>query len=395
MRKRKRDENADRNANDIVVEYYDLPKCAYCGAINCFKSAFRDQTSGNYTRDVLETGELCCTSCGEFVSSDSLLYIKNRVEKTRHQHHVENYKGKYDRESHVMERIRQYLGREPKIPNSDVEIIRNVYKEHWIRRTIVNLLGKSEKEPESESKPESERIPLRTKSQVREILRRIDKINWDKENVYFELKKKNNIEKYKEIRDSILSTYPDPSFEWAKMDLKYANQPVGSESYSEDEKKYFESKKEYEQKNVEIEQEIKKKKTEKKYFCKKYLEKWKTIIHLLKDENIDKEEIRISEDDLKIAGNRFDRLNWAWNLMQPPKMKYKMEEEYVFTKRKHFPNFNFIFRKCFEYYNIKYDPNDWPIPKGTKCLNELNEYYNVLVTFLKEKEEEKEEKSKE
>lgn len=128
----------------------------------------------------------------------------------------------------------------------------------------------------------------------------------------------------------------------------------------------------------------------KKYFCAKYLEKWKTIKKLAIENESENNEKYIPTywtiEEINLIVDVFLKFSAAWNLLQPPKMKYRKKENWVFLERKHFPNFNFMIRRCCEILEIEYDKNDWPIPKSSKCINNLNVYFRCMCKVLRLKE---------
>lgn len=113
-------------------------------------------------------------------------------------------------------------------------------------------------------------------------------------------------------------------------------------------------------------------------FCTKYLEKWKKIKKILTNESLP----QYTSQELNTIVDLFLKFSATWNEMQPPQMKHKKEESWLFTERKHFPNFNFIWRKCCEIKKIPFDPLEWPIPKSSKCLNRLQEYYKTMCLIM-------------
>lgn len=113
-------------------------------------------------------------------------------------------------------------------------------------------------------------------------------------------------------------------------------------------------------------------------FTVKYLEKWKSIIF-----NLTGEFPQIwTETEINKIGSMFLMFSDKWNEWQPPKSKYN-RDNWRFPERKHFPNFNFIIRKCADLQGIEYDPNDWPIPTTSRCVDRLNFYFEEMCKELK------------
>jgi hypothetical protein len=118
------------------------------------------------------------------------------------------------------------------------------------------------------------------------------------------------------------------------------------------------------------------------------LEKWKTIKKLAIETESNENYVPTywTEEEINLIVDVFLKFSAAWNLLQPPKMKYRKKDNWVFLERKHFPNFNFMIRKCCEILEIEYDKNDWPIPKSSKCINNLNVYFRCMCKVLRLKE---------
>jgi len=126
-----------------------------------------------------------------------------------------------------------------------------------------------------------------------------------------------------------------------------------------------------------------------KAFCAKYLEKWKRLKKEFVSIELGNVEYKIqtwSPEEINRVVDVFLKFSMVWNILQPPQMKYKKKENWLFPDRKHFPNFNFMIRKCCEIIGLYFDPFDWPIPKSSKCINNLNLYFSVMCKVLGYKE---------
>jgi len=137
------------------------------------------------------------------------------------------------------------------------------------------------------------------------------------------------------------------------------------------------------------ENKIETEETRRKFFCSKYLEKWKKIkkIIFFDSKNMEydqnQKESYWTDKEREQVIDLFLTFSTFWDLGQPPSMKFKRQEFWIFYERKHFPNFNFIIRKCCEILNIYYDKDDFPIPADGKCLNNLNFLFDEMCSALK------------
>lgn len=116
-----------------------------------------------------------------------------------------------------------------------------------------------------------------------------------------------------------------------------------------------------------------------------YLERWKSIRAMLRAG--EHEESILANEIVVDVASLFMRFSRLWDRWQPPQFKYE-RERWRFPERKHFPNFNFMFRVCFELLRLEYDPQEWPIPTKHKCLQrlefyamEMMRYYGMLALY--------------
>jgi len=106
----------------------------------------------------------------------------------------------------------------------------------------------------------------------------------------------------------------------------------------------------------------------KRGFSTKYLEKFKSIIFFLTD---GKQTFQtMTGEDIANVGQLFNFLSQTWN-------KWKSENRY--PERKHFPNFNLVFRRIFkELQIVNVDLEEFPLP-GEESVLCLQQYVDALI----------------
>lgn len=104
--------------------------------------------------------------------------------------------------------------------------------------------------------------------------------------------------------------------------------------------------------------------TKHQFFCNKYLEKWRSIRLIV----CGQEGPQISDGDWGNIGALFLSLSITWETMVHSDFK----------DRRHFPNYNAVFRCCFEYFSIDYDPEEWAMPNSKEVVKKQMVYLRAL-----------------
>ena len=111
-------------------------------------------------------------------------------------------------------------------------------------------------------------------------------------------------------------------------------------------------------------------------FTKKYLEKWKSVLSFCCPEQ---EQRSLSDDEMIKAGTLFQKCSAIWEIWQ--NKRDLTRKTWRYPKRKHFPNFNFVFRSCFIVRGIRAEHEDWPIPATSDCLFNLVIYVADMMWY--------------
>jgi len=102
-------------------------------------------------------------------------------------------------------------------------------------------------------------------------------------------------------------------------------------------------------------------------WCKKYLERWKSIAEVfMNPQHVDYPErptvqITYTPQELSMVGQLFIAFSNVWDRWQPPRMKYN-RSTWKFPDRKHFPNFNYIFCKIHDLIGCSEHNVYFPVP---------------------------------
>jgi hypothetical protein len=107
-----------------------------------------------------------------------------------------------------------------------------------------------------------------------------------------------------------------------------------------------------------------------RFWTKRYLEKWKTILLETSGVRFDP----LDDDAREIVGAVFIALSQAWQECQ-------RTDDPIQRGRKHFPNFNVTFRRIMDMNSIAYDAMNWPIP-SKKCVTHSNTILNRLFDMI-------------
>lgn len=107
-----------------------------------------------------------------------------------------------------------------------------------------------------------------------------------------------------------------------------------------------------------------------RFWTKKYLEKWKTILNDVCGVYYEP----LSAEQREIVLAVFVALSQKWQQLQ-------REDHAIQHNRKHFPNFNVTIRRIMDMYEIPYYASCWPIP-SKKCVIQSNQILNFLFHEL-------------
>lgn len=116
-----------------------------------------------------------------------------------------------------------------------------------------------------------------------------------------------------------------------------------------------------------------------KKYTIQYLEKWKSIREFLTGQK----GLVYSPEQVSKVGSVFMKLSGIWDFWQPPAWK-KERTVWKFKERKHFPNFNFIFRKIHSLLGEEYKKfnQDFPLPANLNSRKKLERYWQAILPQL-------------
>lgn len=119
-----------------------------------------------------------------------------------------------------------------------------------------------------------------------------------------------------------------------------------------------------------------------KRFSKNYLEKWISLLEILEGITMPK----YNEDTYIRVGCYFLTFSEIWDQWQPPWKQWERDADgnyinFKYPKRKHFPNYNYMFRMIHRLVGLprEYDKN-FPLPTTTAAVKRIEKFYKDLIT---------------
>lgn len=116
-----------------------------------------------------------------------------------------------------------------------------------------------------------------------------------------------------------------------------------------------------------------------------YLEKWKSIKYMI----LERQKICTPADAPKYSLDLvvnvcliFLRFSALWDRWNPSSRKEDRENRWKFKDRKHFPNFNFMFRLIHRILGVKQFDADFPLPKTPTSLKNCRKYAAAMCREL-------------
>jgi len=120
-------------------------------------------------------------------------------------------------------------------------------------------------------------------------------------------------------------------------------------------------------------------------WCKKYLERWKSIAEFyVNPDYVFSAEMptvqpSYNSTELAYVGQLFMAFSNLWDRWQPPSQKFD-RSNWRWPDRKHFPNFNYMFRKIHALLGYTHHDPYFPLPVSSTA--KLDIYYNAMCKEL-------------